>query len=263
MLAFDSISVSSYDLSNFTVSWELAFTVETVSGYGANIYRSDNPEFDAEDSALVISGLALQLYDYYTDYTISGLDNSQWSYRNYFLEIENLSTHVKSAMYGPYKAETERDLTAKNIIADKNIGLRSKYGGKPLLLLKRKTNGGRCSCFDDTLGKQSEENCSECYDTSWQGGYWTPIQFQGMINAAPNRTQITEWGLWETSDVILLTTNFPKLSPRDVIVDKNNRRWLIVQVRPIERGLYIITQQAQLRLINKSDVIYSFSVSWS
>jgi len=267
MLYLENILISSYDVQSLNISWDIVSTTETVSGYGLDIYRSENPVWIAEDITSVVSGIYLDVETDYTDYTISGLDiTSQWSYRNYFLQVRNLTTQVVGTMYGPYKMETARDLTAQEIIRNHNITLRSTYGGRPFLVLKRKTNGQECTnCYEEITSRRTEEHCNTCYDTKWVGGYWTPIQIQGMMNAAPKRNQITVWGEWQASDVILTVSNYPILVPKDIIVDKLNRRWLVIQVRTVEKGLYILSQQAQLRLIVKGDVVYDFDVSnsWS
>jgi hypothetical protein len=267
MLSLEDVLVSSYDIAALTVSWEIATTTETISDYVIDIMRSEDPVYSASGIFWVASGLDANDVSSYTDYTISGLDiTNQWSYRNYYLQLRNTVTPATSDIYGPYKIETTRDLTAKEVIRRHALTLKDKYGGQPLLVLKRKTNGTHCTvCYDATLGRRSEEKCLTCYDTAWVGGYWAPLETQGMFNASPKRHQITVWGLWQPGDTILTMTNFPQIAPRDVIVDKINRRWNVVQIRTTEKGLYVMAQQAQLRLINKDDVIYSVAVAsgWS
>lgn len=265
MIELDNIQITSYDISSLTISWEVVDTYEILSDYNINIYRSEDPTYSVSGVELIVSGLDASLYTDYVDYTISGLDiTDQWSYRNYFVQPQYETDDSVGEMYGPYHISTTRDLQAKEIIRRHSVSLRSDYGGRSLLVLKRKTNGEHCSdCYDETLGRQTEERCTTCYDTTWVGGYWTPIKVQAMINAAPRRNQITVWGLWEPSDVIVTMGNYPLLSPRDKIVDLNNRRWNVIQVRTVEKGLYTVSQQAQLRLINKGDVIYDFDVSGS
>jgi len=264
MLALEEIFIRSYDLKYLTVYWEVSSTTEDIGDYGLNIYRSDNPVY-SDEADLIVSGLDLETEYEYDDYNISGLDvTDQWSYRNYFLEVENLTTHDKSTLYGPYHMELEPDPTAKYIIFQKSATtMRSRYGGRPVIVLKRRTNGQVCTdCFDDTLLRRTKENCPTCYDTSWVNGYWPSMQVQAMMNPTPRRAEVTLWGLFEPGDTILTLLNYPVIIPRDIIVDRNNRRWQVVQVRPVERGLYLISQQALLRLINKGDIAYTFPITW-
>jgi len=56
------------------------------------------------------------------------------------------------------------------------------------------------------------------------------------------------------------TSNFPLLTPGDIIVEPGNRRWRINFVTPTEQFRVPVRQIAQIFYIDKSDVEYKLEV---
>ena len=69
------------------------------------------------------------------------------------------------------------------------------------------------------------------------------------------------FGEFMPSDALVNMMSFPPLGPRDVIVDNINRRWLIRQVRTVEKSGVVIEQSAQISLISPDDFVYQISVT--
>ena len=77
-----------------------------------------------------------------------------------------------------------------------------------------------------------------------------------MMNASPKYNQITMFGEWMPQDVLLTLLNFPPIRSKDVIVDDNNQRWIVKQLRPTEKLGFVIEQNAQCSLISFDDEVY-------
>jgi hypothetical protein len=265
MVTIDKITISSYDLQSLTVAWTFEETWESLDPYYINIYRSANdPQFSSGNFELLVSGIDPASINEYEDTTVSGYRTYKWHDFYYSVVPFVVTTNVSGIAGTPARLETELDLKAKEIIRREAIALRSSFGGEKFLVLKRKKTGARCSdCWDDTLQRRTKEDCKTCYDTGWVGGYWEPIEIQGSMGAAPRRTLLNLFGEWETQDTFLRSAPKPLISPQDIIVDIQNRRWRVVENRPIEKGQYIIQQQVRMNRINDTDIIAEYPITWT
>ena len=145
------------------------------------------------------------------------------------------------------------------MVRRKKLGLNKL--GKDFVVLKRKTYGNRCtSCWDPSLYRRNKENCSNCYDTGWDGGYFDPIKIKGSVAPVTEQTRLTPYGEWNPAQSIFATVNYPVLQNKDIIVDSINRRFRVDQVVPTEKAGALIAQRAQVTMIDKTDIIYSYSV---
>lgn len=126
-----------------------------------------------------------------------------------------------------------------------------------MLLLKRRTWGEKCEEeWDDITQRYSGNKCDtcNCYGTGIREGFFAPIKFKGMINARPKRDEITMFGEFKPSDVVLYTTNFPPLRPSDVVVE-DEKKYIVLQVQPVERLGIAIEQRVQMSLLHPDDEV--------
>lgn len=259
-----SLTISSHNLENRLVTWAIEPSNESYGNYEINLFRSELYGSGLDFSSLV-SGINLGTTLDYIDVTISGYHTHSYREFWYYGQVRNLTTgETRNTLQATL--ETPMDYVARTVLRDKNIGLREVYGGKEFLILKRKTYGDSCSvCYDEYLQRRSIDFCSGCYDTMISGGYYTPIQIRGMMNPSPKKSQMMLWGDFKTDDSIFYTTSYPHIQPKDIVIDKNNRRWQVIQVRTLEKGLYIIEQDCQIRRVPFDDIIYTFPIDeyWS
>jgi hypothetical protein len=263
MITVSGVNITSYDFSTANVSWSIDNPLsEDLADYKLNLYRSETPQYSGNDFTLLASGISPDDFDY-TDNTISGLQYRKWRELYYVLEPYLSSTpSTKGFITAPESFHTEIDFAAKEIYTRHSYSLLERYGGSYIKVLKARTMGDRPASYDTTLGRVVENEDRTSYGTGWRSGYYKPIEVLAMINAAPKKSQLTVYGEWETSDAILTVGPYPRIAPKDKIIDKLNRRWAIVQVRSTEKGLYIIAQNAQIRLLDKDDIIYKYPITW-
>ena len=259
MITLETLEVTSFNFGQRTLNWTVESTTESISDYELNIYRAEfYPQGDVLDQmVLVASGITAESYDW-TDYTISGYEYSQHREFYYAAVPTNESTSVQGDYVGPSTVIAQADFIADFVKLEQGIGFR--LTGQPLAVLKKKTFGTYCTCYDSTLGRQTESNCEDCYDTGFDGGYYDSIIVSGILNAYPKRQMIMDWGVWEPGDAMMTLQSYPVISPDDVLVDRVNKRWKIITVNPTNKSMSLIIQNCQIRLIPKSDAIYQFTI---
>lgn len=236
-------------------------TSENINSYVVDVYRSESvnsltaslTEFDC-----LISGVAANSYSY-MDTAVSGLINSNrtWFYN---LKIRNTLTNaVATALSTPtYFNAAIPDPVFREIIRRKKLVLNNpKMSGRTFSLIKRRTWGVHCpDSWDEILMRDTNPDCPTCKGTGWVNGFFAPIKFKGMVTSSPKYNQITMYGEWMPSDVLLTTLGYPPIKPKDIIVDDKRQMWVARQIRPIERLGHTIEQSIQMSLISTDDIIY-------
>jgi len=96
--------------------------------------------------------------------------------------------------------------------------------GEPVLLLRRKTTGEMCPCYDK-IRHRSSGRCPVCFGTNYTGGY---VRFVNsaepdgriFVRLSPNDEDLLsqETGLWQDNKPNCWTLPSPTLRDRDVIV---------------------------------------------
>jgi len=126
-------------------------------------------------------------------------------------------------------------------------------------ILKRKTYGSFCTvCYDETLQRTTQSKCTTCYDTGYVGGYYTRIKTKGQISERPTRSVHQLFGSWEDQDAALYLQADPPVNPKDIVVDRLSRRWIILNVGAAQKSMGTFAQIIQLRQIEKDDVMYQY-----
>lgn len=254
-----TLYITSYDLESRVIKWDIDSTSEPLSTYELNLYRSET--YAASGYVLTHSGISLNNAYEYTDVTLSGLH--LFSPREFWYRgvVRNLSTGA-TLLTNEATLDTKPDYVTREVIRRKNIGVSNSYGGEKFVILKRRTMGDLCpNCWDTILGSRNIDDCPVCYDTGFSGGYYEPIQAQGMMTASIKRSQMMLWGDYRPGDAVIYFTCFPHVTSKDIIIDQKNRRWEVIQVRTVEKGQYIIEQDCQSRKVMSDDVIYDFNIS--
>jgi hypothetical protein len=205
---------------------------------------------------LVASGINAEDY-YYMD-TISGYEFDLHREFYYALEPIEESTLIAGDYIGPTTVSVLPDKYAKTARRCQSIGF--KFTAKPVVILKKRTFGTFCSLYDTTLGRHTTSHCEECYDSGFKDGYFPSIVVSGIFNAVPKRMTQLDWGSWDPMDAILTLEHYPVVAPDDVVVDRLNRRWKIINIRPVQKALAIITQNCQVRVIPKDDPVYKITI---
>lgn len=260
MIVITELEITSFTFDERTLNWEIESTTEAINDYELDIYRAEfNPQEDVlTNMVLIASGINAEDYDY-TDSGISGLEFHQHREFYYAVVPINEMTGEEGDYAGPETVITTDDRWTRVIKLEQNLGFR--HTARPLFILKKKTFGTFCSeCYDETAGRQSKSHCSDCYDTGFTGGYYSSIMVSGIVNASVKRQQQMEWGQWQPEDAMVTLEAYPVMKPDDVIIDRLNRRWTVIDVRPTMKALSLIIQNCHIRILPKDDIVYEIWV---
>ena len=268
MLTLKTLTVSSFDVDSLTLTWEFKSTTESISDYSIDVYRSESPTDVTTVSGvkanydIIASGITAETYSY-KDTSVENIYDPfrQWYYKLVVSSKVAPSNTSQAPEKPAYVNDSSLDKAYKEILRRKTLVLNKKTG-RDCKVLKRRTYGTYCTtCYDEVLFRATDPNCTECHGTGFKTGYFPAISMKAMINAAPKYNQITMFGEFMPSDALLNTLNFPPLRPRDVIVDNINRRWLVRQIRPVEKGGVLIEQAVQISLIAPDDYVYQLPIT--
>ena len=101
-----------------------------------------------------------------------------------------------------------------------------------------------------------------CFDTTYVGGYATPMGIFVQVDPSTEETQKTE----TSEEQFKLTTgrasSFPPLKAKDILVEAENVRWLINKVTPTEKLRAVVRQELQLWRLPKDDINYRLPVDF-
>lgn len=248
-----------WDLENPTESGSYTFTIE----------RSGSSEGPWE---LLQSG-AQNTYNYIDDFTTPALDDNAVTHPfslqqqlYYRVTVAPPSGCVNGATSAPHSVEPElpplqRGLRRK--LRYEETRLWRAFSGVRLALVKRKRWGTRCTgCWDSATNSVLKEHCTECYGTSFVGGYWTPVIVYGRIHPPQNVTaQTTQRDKNETSQHLITTLDVPLMQDDDLVVEiDTNQRHVVRRKTQTELKRHSVHQQLTTALLERGAIEYCLPV---
>lgn len=183
----------------------------------------------------------------------------------YYYKIEGYEGGVVvSTLTGESMRYNNRDNVANKIMHEFSVILRVMNNPPVKVLLKRRT-GKRCpNCWNPITNKVRFSNCEVCNGTGVISGYHKPIEtrisrdfsqlvdYTSMLDGEKvNKTSVNAW-----------ISNFPLVSPGDVIVDTMNQRFLIERVAQRTKSQFIIRQVLDLVPLEVGHPSYLVQVDW-
>ena len=263
MLTLTTLNVDAYSVDNLVLTWEYAATTESLTDYEIDIYRSEAPISGdtIEGYTHIASGISAETVSY-VDTTVSGYYhyNRDWYYKLVFTNVDTDESAITPDTPAYLNKAGTVDRIYLEILRRKNLVLAKKVG-RTYYLLKRHTRGTHCpDCWDDVMMRVTQSECSTCKGTGWVSGYFNPIEFIGETNTAPKFAEITMFGDFMPSDAVLFVTNFPQFKVKDVVVDDNNKRWMVQDIRTVEKLGKILEQRVHIALIMEDDQIYEINI---
>lgn len=258
MLVLTDITTKQLAPTEITIEWYLQSSTEDFNDYRMSIYRASGKVQNVSEYDLVISGINPALTSFIQDTNVHGLTSKFIDYF-YIVVLSGLSgqgvftslPYAYSAVIDKYAREIER---RRNLVFD-------YHSGQEYSILKRKQYGTYCpDCYDVTLQRTTSSSCLTCYGTGFAGGYYSDINIRGQLNERPVREIHQMFGAWQDSDAVLYCPASPPINPKDIIVDRLTRRWIVLNVGTAAKALHTISQICQVRQIEKDDIINHFPV---
>lgn len=270
MLEFTDVRIAGFLVDQLTISW--AINPIDPSAYDPlnvefTVYRSNSPEgpFDLLTTA--------PLVDVYT-FTDTSLNRRSF-WRKFYYKIR--ATHsitgfqVESVVHRSEVTHSSRmemlealEIVRLERLLLKGIGITKGYVGVPCLVFIRRSFGQRCAeCFDFVLGRSTVEKCTRCFNTRFVGGYHTPILTHFNFSPSPDSLEIANFGEIQPSETDCWTSNYPLLSPGDLVVEQTNRRWRVERAHATQRLRTPVRQICRVYELNRSNVEYLMPVTES
>lgn len=244
------LKVHSFDLDHLDISWKISPLVARPGDQPHEIFDYDFRVLRAEALAgpyELIGGPFRDTY-FFRDNKVSLLHN----WRNYAYKV--LVTHRptnESQEFGPVMWRMPPpDRIACEIIRQEDLRFRELVGRRCWLYTLR-TFGPICTCHDPYT-KRKEGRHLPCFGTGWLGGYYAPVEVWVQIDPAPKGTQSTYARM----------IAYPPVSPGDVLVEFENRRWKVGPgpVTLKERLRAPVLQEFPLSEIAAGDIEYELPI---
>lgn len=261
MIEIGALQIKSFVLDELTVSWEAEIDPdEDINEYEFIVLRSESPEGEFE---IVSPGLI-------DTFTFIDKDvNTRNKWRKFYYKIEALhtpsgrvfSSEAKSSFIPTDMTLIGLEIARRERILLSGAGSNSGFVGIPCTLFIRRTFGPRCPECWDYIKRQIKGPCDACYGVGRYKGYMAPI-YPVYFQIEPHAQSVDHSNIGELQHAQTSgwTSNYPLLSPGDVIIEPGNRRWRISSVATTEQFRVPVRQIVQLFYIDPSDIEYRLEV---
>ncbi len=257
MLNVTEIKVASFDLDHLDVMWKISPVPSPrldedsheIFDYTFTVLRSEK-EFGPFDQ------IGQPVRDQYSmrDTGVSLISK----YRQYFYIIRvTIRVTSETKDFGPVGSSSPApDLIAAAIVREEDVLFR-EFIGRRCWLFPRRTFGPLCTCFDVTLNRRLNSNHLPCFDTGFLGGYMSPVLCYVQIDPNTKSREQTSLQEKQQSDTRGRLIAFPQVSPLDILVENENKRWRVISQTPTTRLRAVVHQELVLHEIPKGDVEYN------
>ncbi|MAG27830.1 hypothetical protein CMI47_20055 [Candidatus Pacearchaeota archaeon] len=191
-----------------------------------------------------------------------GLTTKIW----YVIRAVPKSGSINATLSEPRSAKASSSGTLQDRIArkaryDLSITLK-RLNGVELVILKRKRFGTRCStCYNPSTKDVLLSHCSECYGTSFTGGYHTGVTVFGRIDPSVVQAAFDRTGDTETAVNGITMLDYPEVEPDDIVVEREtNRRFIVKRKIPTEGRRILVHQDLQVSELSRSAVEYTVTI---
>lgn len=252
-LEIAKVLVRSLDIGEKEVSWTLPSTNIDVLDYSFQILRSESPRGPFEP-------VTEEFVDRYIFIDRGVPVGDKFRQLWYLVRIRRRDNQEFSDS-DPVTHEADTDLHAQYIRRSQQT-LFTQAVGRACWLFKRRTFGTRCtSCWDPRLKKQTRSGCLDCFDTGFLRGFLNPIEIWVQIDPAGKSKTLRAEQLKDDQLTSARMTFFPPVSPGDVLVELENKRWTVTRVTLSERLRAPIKQELVLRAIDDTDIEYKLPIN--
>lgn len=152
-------------------------------------------------------------------------------------------------------------LLKRKILRDQAVGYRN-LNGIPIILLKRRRWGDRCTqCYDPVTKQSTLEHCPVCFGTSYTGGYWAPTLIRGRREAATVEAHMESSGDAEVKIADFNVLDYPLIEYKDIIVDLvRNDRYQVQRAHGTELKSVTVHQKVTASLLGRNSIEYGILI---
>jgi hypothetical protein len=164
---------------------------------------------------------------------------------------EEIESELCSQSPGP-------DLIALEITRQEDLLFRTFIGRKCWIFQLK--SYGKCVCYDRVTNRQTISNCRSCKGTGFFGGYSSPIEQYIQIDSVEETLQPNQNFNNQPKVTSANLINYPLLHPGDIIVENENKRWIVISVKRSERLRSPLRQICIIKQCYDSDIVYTLPV---
>ena len=244
-MIIQSIRLNQFDPNSIGIVWDV---VGPSGAYAFFVERSESPE--GPWTTLNPIGL-VNVYGY-VDRTV----NREAFDRHLYYRIHCIHKQTGEEIISKHASTLEETGTwvGKYIAKQERLLLR-RWNGVKCAVYIRRTFGERCShCYDAVRGKSISDSCTECFGTTFKGGYFAPILMDINFNPRQKTQDRNVLQRTENDQVSAWCSNYPVLSYDDLIVEieRNNERYLVKTIQQTEHGNATVHQNLSLMKLHLS-----------
>lgn len=259
MIALESFLVRSFDQDFLDLWWTFADASGKVSRYHIYIDRAiDGPVGPWTQIAGPFFNTGR-----FRDGDVDRFHN----HRRYYYQLRVLDAETGNEQtFGPYTTDPQPDLIAQELRRH-FVLLMKEFGGRVLIVFPVITKGFKCPTCTSiaadgrTTGRRRSQNCVDCWDTTYVGGFMSPVAVPGQIDVEVQNQQNTDIAVRAIEQTTARLPFFPPLKPGDMIVEAENIRWEVEPVRSTKKGRAIAHQEPVLMRIPSSDIRYKIPIN--
>lgn len=255
-----NIDVYSVDPSKIRISWIWKESMLPLNRYTIDIYRGESPE----ELSLIASNLPAIEADHFEDYSAKLKDKHRVYYYQIIAHDSRLKKDTKSNIAtwdGPL------DFVGLYIVEEHEFLFKS-ICGSPVLVYKKQTEGDmRCDeCWDPISKHVTKSNCRSCHGSGFigrgVGGYYSPSFTWVDFQPDSKIIGITQWGRSQPGQTDVFMSNYPRLSPGDLVIELlTNKRWKVERINQTEKRRVPMLQIVRLTQIDLGDIEHKVPVS--
>ncbi len=259
-LTIDKFRVRSVDVDRKELTWEICSGTGSYDSsvdpydFTFQILRSESPEGPFE----IITETFEDRYLFVDSRVPAGAKYRQLWYR--IRVTHKASGDVEDTESATHEADP--DLVA-GYIRKMEQTLFTQVTARKCWLLKARTFGPRCpSCWDRTTQKRTRSQCIDCFNRGFLRGYHDPIEVWVQIDppgkSKKNNAQQIDNEVYTSARLSF----YPNVSPDDVIIEAENKRWRVILVSLSERLRAPVKQEiTQMRQIQDTDIEYRIPIN--
>lgn len=247
-----NLRVRSLDVERNEVAWEID-GYEDPRDYTTVVARSESPRGPFE-------AITPPFEDRYL-FVDSRLPRGSKLRQLYYKLIITKKSDLSVTETEPVTNTAEPDLVASYVRVNELV-LFTQAIGRLTWLLKKRTFGPACrACRDAVTGQRRQAQCKSCFNTGFLRGYHNPIEVWAQIDPAGKNESLTPQ---QKGEHILTTARmpyFPIVSPGDLLIEAENRRWEVLEITQTERLRAVVRQELKLRHLETTDIEYQLPLN--
>jgi len=156
--------------------------------------------------------------------------------------------------------DRRREGIHRKLVRDAMISLKRVIGTE-IAALKRKKWGTKCTLCLSSMGISVNPYCPQCYGTTFQGGYWTPVYGWAQLFTTPISIQTALQGESERKQTRLLMAHIPQMDKEDLIVFlRTNKYFQVDEVTPTQIHNVDVHQELIVSELSPTSAEYDLKV---